>query len=97
MKDSAAHNLLGITLKTGWKVINKITKTANATGSVFSVCYKVEKDGNICFLKAFNFTPFFQHSTPGQSMVDVLNDMLIAYKYERDLSDHCKNKSSICN
>ena len=92
MIDSAAHNLLGITLKSGWKVTEKITKTANSTGSVFSVCYKVEKDGSICFLKAFNFTPFFQHSSPGQSIVDVLNDMLTAYRYERDLSEHCRNR-----
>jgi serine/threonine protein kinase len=90
MIDSAAHNLLGLTLKTGWRVIEKITKNANSTGSAFSVCYKVEKNEKIHFLKAFNFTPFF--CTPGQSIVDALNDMLTAYKYERDLSEHCKNK-----
>ncbi|MDR1981933.1 MAG: protein kinase [Tannerellaceae bacterium] len=95
MKDSAAHNLLGMTLKTGWTVIEKITKTANSTGSVFSVCYKVKKDNEVCFLKAFNFTPFFQlseQSNPGRSIIDVMSDMITAYKYERDLSEHCKNK-----
>jgi len=93
MNDSAAHNLLGLTLKSGWKVTEKITKTANSTGAFFSVCYKVEKDGEICFLKAFNFTPFFQLSeqnTPGRSVTDVLGDMINAYKYERDLSEYCK-------
>jgi serine/threonine protein kinase len=95
MKDSAAHNLQGLTLKSGWKITEKITKTANSTGSVFSVCYKVEKNGETCFLKAFNFTPFFQlseQSSPGRSIVDVMSDMLTAYKYERDLSEHCKTK-----
>jgi len=93
MENSAAHNLLGLTLKTGWNVIEKITKSDNATGSVFSVCYKVEKDGVICFLKAFNFTPFFQiseQSSPGRSIVDVMSDMLSAHKYERTLSEHCR-------
>jgi serine/threonine protein kinase len=93
MKDSAAHNLLGLTLKSGWEVIEKITKSDNATGSVFSVCYKVKKDGIICFLKAFNFTPFFQlseQSNPGRSIIDVMSDMISAHKYERDLSEHCK-------
>ena len=35
MDISAAHNLLGITLQTGWKVISKITKEKNSTGAFF--------------------------------------------------------------
>lgn len=93
MSDSAANNLQGRTLKTGWKVIEKITKDDNSTGSVFSICYKVKKDDKICFLKAFNFTPFFQlseQSGQNRSITDVIGDMINAYKYERDLSEHCK-------
>lgn len=91
MKDNAAHNLMGCTLKTGWTVIEKITKTAGSTGSFFSVCYKVKKEEQICFLKAFDFARFLQISEPGSSIMDVLSDMSTAYKYERDLSEHCKN------
>lgn len=93
MTDSAANNLQGKTLSSGWKVIEKITKDDNATGAFFSICYKVEKDNNICFLKAFNFTPFLQMSEQrGQtrSMTDIVGDMIKAYQYERDLSEHCK-------
>lgn len=93
MIDSAANNLQGRTLSSGWKVIEKITKADNATGSFFSICYKVEKDNKICFLKAFNFTPFFQVSTQNgenRSVTDVMGDMIDAYKYERNLSEHCK-------
>ncbi|MBR4135373.1 MAG: protein kinase [Bacteroidales bacterium] len=93
MTDSAANNLKGITLKTGWTVIEKITKDDNSTGSVFSICYKVKKNDNICFLKAFNFTPFFQlseQSGQNRSITDIIGDMINAYKYERDLSKHCK-------
>jgi serine/threonine protein kinase len=95
MKDNAAHNLLGLTLKSGWKVVEKFTKTASSTGSFFSVCYRVEKDGEACFLKAFDFNRFFglsEFENPGRSIVDILSDMTTAYKYERDLSNHCKNK-----
>jgi serine/threonine protein kinase len=95
MEDSAADSLLGFTLKSGWKVIEKITNTANSTGSFFSICYKVEKGGTICFLKAFNFMPFFhlsEQNNPGRPAVDVLGDMINAYRYERDLSMHCKSK-----
>ena len=51
---NAAQNLLGRTLLTGWKVIEKIKKEDNATGGNFSVSYKVTKDDEICFLKAFD-------------------------------------------
>lgn len=93
MIDSAANNLLNRTLSSGWKVIEKITKADNATGSFFSICYKVEKNNKICFLKAFNFTPFFQVSVQNgekRSITDVMGDMIDAYKYERELSEHCK-------
>lgn len=93
MIDSAANNLQGRILSSGWKVIEKITKADNATGSFFSICYKVEKDNKMCFLKAFNFTPFFQvsmQSGDNRAMTDVMGDMIDAYKYERNLSEHCK-------
>jgi serine/threonine protein kinase len=92
MDTNAAHNLTGITLKSGWRVIEKITKTDNSTGSFFSVCYKVERDNEICFLKAFDFAKFFQLSEPGKEIVDIMGDMITAFKYERDLSNHCRLK-----
>lgn len=86
---NAAHDLKGRALKTGWKVLKKIEKPNNATGQFFSVCYTVKKNSEICFMKAFDFAKFFQ-ITPG-SIVDVMTDMLNAYKYERDLSKLCEN------
>lgn len=92
MELNAANALLGVTLKTGWRVTEKIVKPDNSTGSFFSVCYKVEKDGEICFLKAFDFAKFFQISEKGREVVDIMLDMINAYKYERDLSNHCRDK-----
>lgn len=92
MQNNAAHSLLNYTLKSDWKVIEKITKSDNSTGSFFSVCYIVEKDGEVCFLKAFDFAKFFQISEPGRDIVDIMGDMITAYQYERDLSKHCKDK-----
>lgn len=91
MTDSAAHNLLNLTLDKGWVVKSKIEKTDNQTGSFFSVCYLVEKDGETCFLKAFDIMKF-SSLDPGRSMMDVMNDMTTAYKYERDLSNLCNGK-----
>lgn len=91
--DNAAHALLGKTLNTGWNVVKKIEKEDNQTGSFFSVCYLVEKDEKTCFLKAYDFAKFFSIAEQeNKSMMDVMNDMTTAYKYERDLSKHCEDQ-----
>lgn len=44
-------------------------------------------------MKAFDFAKFFhvsQVSKDGKSVVDVMSDMINAYKYERDLSNLCR-------
>jgi eukaryotic-like serine/threonine-protein kinase len=95
METNAAHNLLGKKLKNGWEVIEKLEKLPGQTGSFFSVCYTVKKDKEICFLKAFDFAKFFhvsQISGESKSIVDVMSDMISAYKYERDLSELCKSR-----
>lgn len=48
------------------------------------------KDEEVCFLKAFDFAKFFQIAEPGKRIVDVMADMLGAFKYEKQLSDFCK-------
>jgi eukaryotic-like serine/threonine-protein kinase len=87
---NAAHNLLGRTLASGWKVIEKIGKAEYSSGAFFSVCYKVTKDGEICFLKAFDFEKFFSLSDGKKGVMDVLGDMITAFRYERSLSSLCK-------
>ena len=87
---NAADNLLGRTLNSGWSVIEKIQKPESATGAFFSVCYKVTKDREICFLKAFDFAKFFQTREAGKRVVDVLAEMLGRCRYEKYLSDYCK-------
>lgn len=93
--DNAADNLEGRTLSTGWVVTSKVSRQPGATGGFFSVCYTVTKDREECFLKAFNFVKFFQlanGSGQQRQVVDVISDMVDAYRYERDLSAMCKAK-----
>ncbi|MEI7014080.1 protein kinase domain-containing protein [Leptospira licerasiae] len=92
MTESAAQNLLHHTLDSGWVVKEKITKSDNQTGAFFSACYIVEKQYERCFLKAFDYAKFLVISKPGSKTVDILQQMLTAYQYERDLSDHCRGK-----
>src|SRR5262245_838871 len=90
---NAAEGLEGLVLDTGWQVGSQIAKPPGAAGGFFSVCYKVTKGGEDCFLKAFNFAQFLAlaHAHGGKrSIVDVVSDMLDAYKYERDLSALCQ-------
>ncbi|MCU0453446.1 MAG: protein kinase [Bacteroidetes bacterium] len=90
---NAAENLQGLVLESGWKVLERIERPPGSTGAFFSVCYKVEKEGQICFLKAFNFARFLMLTDgSGKPVVDVISDMLDAYKYERDLSRLCAGK-----
>ena len=93
--NNAAESLQGLTLDTGWYVSSRVQKAPGATGGFFSVCYKVTKDGEKGFLKAFNFSQFLnlarQHGHNRQ-IVDVIGDMITAYRYERDLSALCKRR-----
>jgi len=90
--DDAAQGLLGLTLSGGWTVIEKIEKVPGQTGAFFSVCYKVKKGNEICFLKAFDFSKFKDIAESGKQAVDIMTDMLNAHRYERDLSALCKEK-----
>lgn len=92
---NAADQLLGRTVGSGWEVFERLEKGENATGGFFSVCYKVRKKVDekeqICFLKAFDFKKFFDPS-PGTSVIDSIAEMTNSFRYERDISNICKDK-----
>lgn len=93
MNTNAAENLAGRTLGTGWHVDGLVKRPEGATGGFFSVCYSVKKGAQSGFLKAYSFDRFFNlANSQGQtrSVVDVLSDMLQSYRYERDLSELCR-------
>ncbi|SRR6266542_612472 len=92
MADDAAHNLLGLELEGGWKITEKIDKVPGQTGSFFSVCYKIQRGKEICFLKAFDFSKFQEIAASGKKVVDIMTDMLNAHRYERDLSILCEER-----
>lgn len=97
MDNNAAHNMLNLTLKSGWVVKEKPERDPNQSGSNFSVGYIFEKDGETCFMKAFDFAGFLAVAVPKNEegeidAIDVMNDMTNAFIYERDLSKHCKDK-----
>ncbi len=84
----ASANLQGLVLQTGWTVTKALEPGAEATGGFFSNAYLVSKDSVDGFLKAFDFSAAFRSGR----VVDALNELTTAYRYERDLLLYCKEK-----
>lgn len=82
----AAYDLVGKTLGGKWKVTKQLTKSG--TGGNFSVCYLAEYGGKEYFLKALDFSSI----SHGVGLVDGMSKKLNEFRYERDLSNYCKDK-----
>lgn len=54
--------------------------------------FRVTKDKEVCFLKAFDFSKFKIIAENGKGAVDIMTDMLNAHRYEKDLSQLCQFK-----
>lgn len=87
---SAVHALEGKTLKTGWKIIEKTKFKAGSTGGNFSVCYIVEKDNQLGFLKAINILSFLREDA---DILVAMSEMLNTYNFEKEILNRCKNKN----
>lgn len=92
---TAANNLAGRKLKSGWEVIEKVDNS-NTTGGCFSICYKVIKmceNGKTdkCFMKVFDILSFIQRGS-NKSLVDAIEESVRAFKYESLISNVCRGK-----
>lgn len=83
-------DLQGTKLEQGWTV-GKILKAGPiASGGHFSVCYLAEnKDGQLAFMKAFDFRGALRAPDAAQA----LNDLTSAYLFERNLLDFTQEKN----
>jgi serine/threonine protein kinase len=89
-QSAQAHRLVGLTLKTGWVVVEKYERHKDATGGKYSVCYGVEKNGKRAFLKALDFSRAMEDRT--QELTRALQALLEAYNFERDVLLACAEK-----
>lgn len=87
-----ADMLLGFVVDGGWRVAEKISRLAQATGGQFSVNYVVEsKSGERAFLKALDYSSAkFQPDVPR-----ALQAMTSAFNYERDILYRCARMSRV--
>lgn len=88
---NAVEHLVGKTLNGKWYVKKMFDRGENPSGSFFSIGYVAERDGREYFLKAYNLGRFFNQNESG-SFMDSIGEMTNAFRYERDLSEHCKGK-----
>lgn len=85
---SPADQLLGMKLKNGWNVIEKVLQAPGSTGGFFSKGYIVENDRQRAFLKAIDYSKLFQDPNSAERM----HEMLAAYLFEKNLLNQCGEK-----
>lgn len=84
-----ASELAGLTLPSGWRVLNRFERGPDPTGSVFSEGYVVESDsGRHAFLKALDISAAFDSDDPTAE----LEAMTSAFNYERQLLERCRDR-----
>ena len=85
-----AEMLSGRSLEGGWIVANRVQRTQQGTGGMFSVCYYVKhEDGREGFLKALDFTDALHSDDPARC----LQDLTEAFNFERDVLAVCRGQS----
>lgn len=88
---AAAHLLLGLELPGGWRVVKKLERAPDATGSNFSVGYIVEREGAQAYLKALDYSHAFSQG----NVARVLQAMTSAFNFEVDVLERCKGMNRI--
>ena len=82
---SAASLMAGMTLPSGWRVIEKVDLPPGGTGSAFSVGYIVELDGQRAFMKALDYSAAFQSGDTPRA----LQKLTEAFNFEVDVLAQC--------
>lgn len=77
--------LIGLVLKDGWTITEKVTRTAKQSGGNFSVGYIAIKDQQKAFVKAFDFEKAFEDDDP----MKALEVLAQSYNFERELLEMC--------
>jgi eukaryotic-like serine/threonine-protein kinase len=87
------EQLLGMALSNGWRVTERVTRMAGASGGCFSCGYFAEHEsGQRAYLKALDFYSSLRESSdPARD----LQPLIEAFNFERDLLRDCKDLSRV--
>lgn len=84
-----AKNLKGVSLLSGWTVVDELPKHPAATGGLFSEGYLVENNtGKKAFLKAIDYSEAAASPDPALAIKSITD----AYVFERDMLARCSAK-----
>lgn len=87
-REGPAEKLLGEVLLGAWTVIERLARDAGDSYSFRTCCYRaVDKDGNIAFVKAFDFR---QEERRGDTQR--LEDMVREFNHERRVHEYCRDR-----
>ena len=91
---NAAENLLGVTLKGRWKILERVDHGDEHTGSTFSVGYRAEdlnKRGETVFIKVLNLGKILQYTPPAEFISEMAR-CSTKFAYEQKILTKCKSK-----
>ena len=83
--EAPAHHLLGMTLKNGWKVVEKYLRTDGLSAGKYSVGYYVERNGTCGFLKAIDYS----RAAKAEDIPQALLELTQAFQFERSMLERC--------
>src|SRR5438132_10791737 len=90
VRTGPAHRLTGLTLQDGWKVVSMFARTPDTTGGKYSVCYRIERNGQRAFLKALDFHKAVENKD--LDFPQALEALLFAFNFERQLLKRCADR-----
>ncbi len=80
--------LLGLSLSDGWTVVEQVHKSPHATGGHFSCGYRAQKDRQVAYLKALDFSS----ALASPDVPRELQALTEAFNFERDLLYKCRDR-----
>jgi eukaryotic-like serine/threonine-protein kinase len=84
--EGPAGRLVGQELEGGWVVKERLKRSPDATGGLYSIGYVVEgKDGERAFMKAHDYVRALR--TEPANVSRILGNMFAAHNFERDLNE----------
>lgn len=79
------HKLLGVTLSSGWKIVNQLHRTPGATGGNFGVGYIAQKADETAFVKAVDFVDAMGSADPMGGILSLASDAT----FEKEVLEYC--------
>lgn len=85
--EGPAGRLVGRELSDGWVVKERVARSNGATGGLGSIGYRVQRGDRSAYMKAHDYAHAL--SQPHSNFSQVMEDIVRAYNFERDLNRHC--------